>query len=502
MGIPAIPPSSPGATKSFATASPRPGSRLFLVGDSNTQRNFVTGLISASGLSRTSNVATVVTSGLSNLFQGCPFYIGDVPASFAGNYTMSTVSGGTFTYANPGPDIAPFTPVTGPFPRVTDFSKYSAGGAINWGNSLAFQKFDIVGISANTGRLTGEMVTRMTEILSVPSDAITLLGGTNNNGVTSVAQTFSDLLTIVNFALTNGRKVIWATVPPRTSPSWSASNAEFEIELNKLIRHAARSMPGVYLWDIYKRLVDPVNANKGAGVTNYFVSDGLHFSDEGAFEAGDEFNITTSSWPFIDFRTSSNADNYGTNANNSNYWDFAPWTATGAAAPTNGTGVVASGFQGAYVNGTPGLVWSVPARTVAADGDAVGFNNQVVVTPAAVSDQFQLFSNVSWVSRMPAGVVLQGDSSIAVTNISGSNLQFIAFSLALTIGGVTGRLSAMAATNNSPITKNFKAVFRTPPVALTTLPTAGFSQLLVGYLNSGTAMTIGTGRWEHLDPTK
>lgn len=472
------------------------GNTLGLLGDSITHNNYIQSTISA--ISRSSGVVTVTLTGSASTAPGLPVQVVGVPEDMRGNQTVVSVSGSTFTYANAGPDVASGT--LGSFPRAAIMSRFADVGIITWGNILSKQKFDIVAVSASTGRFTDEALARVQEIISAAPVWCHVMIGTNDcasaEATAPLATAQSNVRQIWAALLNAGIKVIAATIPPQGAAAWNATTTARVLQFNEWLRREARKTAGVTLVDYHAVMVDPLNANKGQAKAGYMITgDGLHPAPRGAYYAGKEFARVMAFVPFVDRRTMSNADNYGTNSASSNLIDSAPWTASGGTLAGTATG--AAGAQWTHQgNGTV-----VTSCTPTLRPDGFGYDHVITAKPLAANDIFITYtSGINIVARLPAAPFqLQLFVDISVSGMLAANYSNFNAYMPMTIGGVVNRnIEALAATGSvigDTVDEDWTGVLATPRLTFKTAPTsiAIYNQPTCVALSANTA-TFKIGR--------
>lgn len=450
-------------------ASSNSGNTIALCGDSITHNNFRQSTIT--GISRTNNVVTVTLSSAATTGPGLPVQVVGVPEDMRGNQVVTGVSGNTFTYANVGPDVASGS--LGSNPRVANMSSYVDVGIFVWTNILSNQKFDIVAVSASTGRYSAEALARISEIISAAPARCWVMIGTNDCGAAestiSMASIQANIIAIWTALLSAGIEVIACTIPPQSAPSWNATLAARVNILNEWIRTNAKLTNGVRLVDIYARMVDPMNANKGTAKTGYMIAgDGLHPSPRGCYYAGKGAAADLADIPQVDLRTTNNGDNYGTNSANRNLLDSAPWTNTGGgiagtATGTTGANWTCQGNGSAVVNCTPTL-----------RSDGFGYDHVVTAKAQANGDTFYLYGGGSIVPRLPAAPFsLRLLQTVSVSGMQAANYTVLNTYMPMTLGGVTNRnIEALGGTGSSAaeaVDEDWTGVIATPKIAFSSV---------------------------------
>lgn len=476
-------------------ASPNNG--VVLVGDSITQQNYVKYTVTA--ISRTNNVGTVVLSGTSPMFVGAPVQIWDVQSELSGNFTITGVGipANSWTFASVGPDIASGTLLA--FPRLTYLAGFSDTGYFTWGNILSLQKFDIFGISANTGRYTSEMLSRIGEVSQLGAGHAFVLGGTNDSGAGSgiiVATTIANLQNIYNTLIANGHTVWALTIPPIGAAAYNTTTVAKLMVINAWIRRKCKTTPGMRLVDAFSVLVDPAAANKGQALANVLQTDGLHPTRLGAYLLGKLINLLTANVPRCDERTTTPADNQSFDPTSNNVWDYAPWTNSGGSAPSNGaTGVNPLGLIGTRV-GAGTVAFDAPARA-----DGFGYDQRATATASANGDGFTCGGGGNtWHGRLTGLVnpVIQSDVTVETSGLNGSQCFAIQHYFSLTINGVNQRyiygLASSGSTDAESIKEDWVGIIRTPAIKLSLLPSNAFTVSRGDCGGLGSQFTVKWGR--------
>lgn len=461
---------------------------IALLGDSITHANYdIRTVVSAI---RASDVLTIETSGTHGLYAGARAQVVNVGSDMDGEYTVLSVpTTTTYTVSNPGVDS---TAALSGYPRSANMQRFMDNGWFVWGNILASQKFELVGINAATGRLTSEMLANVEELTALNPAYVAVFGGTNDvsTGV-AVAATQSTLLQIYAKIINSGATVIAFTVPPLSGASLNATNAKATLELNNWIRDHAANNHNFVLVDAYAAIIDPMNATKGSAATGT-LSDGIHPSALGAFKIGSAFHAALQ---YIahgkDSRTMSNADNYGYNVANPNILDSAPWVNTGGSVSAPVTGSSASGWAGEG-SGTLAAAASPQARS-----DGFGYNLQMVMTAAANNDRAHFRSvGAAFHSRMTQTDSYRLDASASVVGLAGSNYSKLYAYLVGTVDGASNTyLSATLYPSGTTLpTTDWSGVLRTPYSRVTGAITAGNVYLEQGFSAAGSQLTTTFGR--------
>lgn len=172
-------------------------------------------------------------------------------------------------------------------------------------------------------------------------------------------------------------------------------------------------------------------------------------------------------------------------------------TATGGTVVAPGTGTNATGIKTQNIAGAPAFSCSVVARS-----DGYGNDQQVVITPAASGDTFQLSFDFAQSNTLLPTVVMAGRSyvfefELTMTGVSGSNLTEIRPLCTATVGGTTYQAYGLhnyadGANLNSDVTSLH---IRTAPLKLPSgAVTVVNGSLALRFSALGTALTVKVGR--------
>ncbi|QGZ42708.1 lysophospholipase L1-like esterase [Pseudoduganella flava] len=458
-----------------ARADNRPlGNTAVIIGDSNSYQNFAQAYIASA--SRSNGIVTVTfTSPASIPFGiGMPVQVVGLPEDMRGNQVVTSATSTTITYDNAGPDVAS-APLYGT-PSVANMACYMDNGWFVWANVLSNQRFDLMGISAAVGRTTSEMLDRVDEVANINASYAFVMGGTNDaTGGATPESIQAKLQAIYERLLASGKKIVYAmTILPlgAGNGAWSAPKTATILKVNDWIKQYCRNTPGMQCIDAFAEIVDPTAANKGQAAAGLISSvDGLHLTQRGAHKLGKRITADTATLPSNDFRTTSNADNYGTNAANRNVQDSAPWSVGGDASRGDAGSVIGTGFTGFKINSPTNCLFSAPARA-----DGFGVDNKADITAAAAGDGARFQGSSLAAQRITDGATVQLDVSVSVTGNGSGKFKSLNHLLSMSVNGSAWSIQAMGNFGNTGadcVQEDWTGVLRTPAVRMPIAPAAG-----------------------------
>lgn len=362
---------------------------------------------------------------------------------FGGIYSVTRVDANTFTYQQTGMPDGSAGACT-----FINLQRQDDRGWFFYANSQLGLPFQLVCNAGVAGEKTSDLLLRIArDVLAYSPDVCFVMGGVNDisNGVTAAA-IIANLQSVYQQLTAKLITVVALTITPYGSghASYNATNVQTMLTVNKWIRQYCAATPGMICVDTFAALVNPTGSGAAASGMMY---DGLHPAPKGALAMGTAIKtVLTGRFPAGQYLVSSNSDNYGADAGNSNIWDNGPWTTSGGTVNAPATGSAAAGH---IIDATGSLtaVASVPARS-----DGIGYNQRLVLTPAANNDSGKIrWSGNLLNSRLSAGSWrLAFDLSIA--GVSAANVKYINIYLSATIGGTFLNLATLcnASSNGTP----------------------------------------------------
>lgn len=235
-------------------------------------------------------------------------------------------------------------------PLLTVASAYVNGsksdGIYAWANAQLGHRLKMVGNGGVPGDTTEQILARMDALLAIPSDIVSVEGGTNDFAQGwPASRTITALSAIYAKVRAKGPRLVVLTTMSRSTMNNTAGYA-YLATVNQFIKNYARKTPGVILADICSAMTDP--ATGIPYISPFHTADGTHQNAIGAQAMGKILADSIRPFlPSVDVFSSNNLDplNYMRNACN-----------------TGTTGTVANG-----ITGTPGTQWSLSAGSGTVD---------------------------------------------------------------------------------------------------------------------------------------
>lgn len=288
-----------------------------------------------------------------------------------------------------------------------------------------------------------------------PKYAIIMIG-INQIGTDSVDTTFAAIRRIIARIVKASITPIVLTVLPLHQSYATFSTITPKItQLNWLLR-AYCEQNGFMCVDTFEALVDSAQTD-GRAIANAIQggADFVHTSTLGARLVGKAVAAAMS--PLLlpaPTLTTTQGENFAANASNLNLINEAPWTLTGGSA--SGTGVSgAAATPAGFTVTSSGVTASTcvvtsAARTVGADGDAVGNNIILTMTGAEANAIFQVQLSPELAARMVAGIDYKFRFLLTLSGTTGSNLGRILATMLTTYNGTNRGYISGLETDASP----------------------------------------------------
>jgi acyl-CoA thioesterase I len=446
---------------------------------------------------------TLVRSGnvVTATYNGHPFMTGQIArieqfanTTFNGVFTVTRTRTNTFTYPCEGVDAS----TSGGYVRVPYWMPDKAWET--WARFRLKNRLRVLYNAAIGGDTTGNMLARVqADVISRAPSWVSLMGGINDiNSLTDV-QIFANLQAIYVKLRDAGIRIVAHTILPLETGHayYSTANNQKIVSINHMIRQECLCMPNMVLCDSYAAVVDPVSST-GQPKTGYLQADHIHPSARGAEAIGTAFaNAVAAFIPAVNTLVASASDNKGANSSNTNYWLWLPYTPSTGSVAGGATGTPPGGFRVTISTGSPTVVASSVARTVATDGDAIGYNCRVVFTSAAANNKVTIdcANGSGWTSGMSVGKAYYFELSVNVTGVSGSNLSAFYAGLTFVVDGVNYPVYAMQPSGTSYPQNDFQGVLQTVPFFLTGTSATNMVISIVAVASAaGTPVTIDVGR--------
>lgn len=474
-----------------------PGNTVALFGDSRTQmcQYFWFGAAITS-IVRSNGVATVTISS-HGMPTGRLIEVQSMtPDSFNTSSAAITRTGAnTFTYVSPGVDGS----ATVTLGSVIDRSWNSSRGYWWYLNMLLEGRMTNILTQAYGGETTTQRLARVDSVIAAGPQWVIDWGFYNDIGTSGFTSdvTISNLQAIYEGFTAAGIRVIAVTEPPlhASGPKWSAANTEYILAVNRAIRNYATTNRNVFVGDCYPLLVDATNTtNRGAILSGMDDTDNIHAVGKGQYYVAKSiYNAVNGLIPKNSPLVNGTAECLAAGINAYNVIDNAPWTNSGGTVTSPATGTAATGITVERLSGSTGAC----AASVVARSDGVGYDQQMVVTPAGVE---------SWIMRSNTGSAiilgLTGGEyrrlilSLSVSGVSGSTLLSCYAYFSVTVDGVSYQTNLGGSiVSPNQLTEDYSGVLVSEPTLIPagTITNASWA-VRADFSGTGSAVTIKVGR--------
>ena len=397
--------------------------RFVTVGDSMTAGNSHNSTITS--ITRTNNVATVVCTGHGRgTGEICSIYNCSDSTFNLSNVAVTRVDANTLTYPCPGADGSAAS-ISGTKTMQLKSPAWSKdSGYLFWLQSKCGGALKLVNNAGRSGTDSADMLSSYdTDVISAEyHDAVIIMTGYNDwaNANFSAATVYANVTAMVKKSV-GKLVVVVSSIPYTTNGTYGSANRGEAIKYNRAIRNFCNGMRNVRYADAAKYLIDATHATKFSPLSNMLQADGIHPSPKGAERIAQAiYDAIQYEVPRVSRLVSSSGDNYGADSTNPNILDAAPWTTSGGALAGGATGTAATGI--AVTNtGSGTVVASVVSRS-----DGVGYDQQVVFTPAANNDSVT-FSGTGYLSasRYSVGNKVNYIGELVLSGMSGANIKSV-----------------------------------------------------------------------------
>ncbi len=167
---------------------------------------------------------------------------------------------------------------------ATSAAAVGGRGWYHWCNAFLGQRLSLVRNAGVGGNTSAQMLARLAaDVLAYDSDWV-LIGGPVNDMANDIASatTITNLTSIIDAILDDGRKVLMLTAAPSTSYSTTGRRAAVS-DVNRWIRALPSFRRDVVVADAHRVLVDPATGSPAAGMA----IDAVHYSDAAAMRLGE-----------------------------------------------------------------------------------------------------------------------------------------------------------------------------------------------------------------------
>lgn len=297
--------------------------------------------------------------------------------------------------------------------------------------ALLGNPFDVVNFAAVNSQDTVPMMERLQrDVFDYSPGWCFVHAGANNVRVLSSSpeQAAIDTQALLLEILNRNIRVVYLEWLPDNS---SDSNYQSGLTNKKSMRHSRLMrewcrVHGVIFVSQWEQLSDPTSSTGDAPAQKLW-SDGIHLSGPGAQLVGQA--LATAVGPYVTgFRQNlptSTVDSFAQDTSSNQYFaNPILATTTGGTVGSGGSGTAASGVSIARsASGT--FVASVVARTVSADGDALGYNQRVVWTPSSATEELYV-KFLCTAANFSAGDIIEGGMMLSANADAASNYMSIA----------------------------------------------------------------------------
>ena len=401
---------------------------VVLAGDSITSQCFAT--ITPTSITSSGTTATVTYAGHSlAVGQQCTIQ-GCTETGYNGCWRVASATATTFTVTTTATPSA--SPATGS-PQICLGNAYQNNGYFSYLTGANLSLLNNAGLGGDT---TAGLYSRLqTDVHTYAADCVIVNIGINNlrTGGATAAATWTGaagsegIKEVVDAILATGRRVILCTIIPLDVGDSFFSTAVGGITcpkrilaVNRSIRAYCNTTPNLYLADVAAPLAS-TNADGRALAAN--IGSAPHPSPAGAqlmaIPIMDALELCGARPISL---VSSELDTVNSDAGSKNVTYNPFFTGTGGSKDTGVTGTMADSWRTERLNGSPTVVCTTEARTIAADGDALGNNQVLTISSTAASDQIQFRSFITYGTQFTNADIINLLSHVQIS--SAVNLQY------------------------------------------------------------------------------
>lgn len=353
-------------------------------------------------------------------------------------------------------------PVTGSSPSLVFPLRRSSRGFLTWLETLAGDDFDYTWC-ATGGATIGEMTELVRETPFKWHDFAVVCGGMNNiySDHQELAEIKQEMRVLMQEVKQRAATIIVLSVPPRNSVdtasgAWTETAQGIHVAFNDWLYHLCRESGAKFVdtWIAKQDNVTYVNASAGKpDITASMAFDNTHPSARGGLAIGTAiYNAMPSE--FWNPRPSA-AHSYMLGANAGNLWTDGDFSTNTAGIATGWT--VSSSTTGMIVSASTG------ARTVTADGDAMGYYQELKIQYGSASGTASTrFGKLNIQASLTPGRLVQAQCKFSVTAAKGLLALELAFS-GTTAGGFWFVYGQSLDSNADPLSGEISGTIITPP---------------------------------------
>lgn len=468
-----------------------------LIGDSFTAANS-SGMMVITAASRTNNVVTCTTASTSTINSGQRAnIINMLDSSFCANAaTITVINGTSFSYPSVGANGSTSNLSASAGMGLIDIESQLDYGAFVWLNAKSGGAFNLLNNGGCNGQTSTDMLARFSrDCLAYAGSAklLILQAGYNDFAINSfsAATVYANVTSMAVQAVNAGMKVVILGALP-----WSSGvNTSFlpvAMNYNRLIRNFCNATLNCRYADSPAYITNSTSTTF-APITGMLGSDGIHPSSRGGERQGQAL------WDALQYESvvpkrliSTLADTPANNPTGSNLTPYAPFTNSGGALAGSpiATGTACGGFG--ITNTSAGAGATVASAQTGFDG--VGFNQQVVFTPALSNDSCTIGSQGYNVAVTPGQkVVFSGKFSLV--GLSAANIKQIDMVLAWSGGNKPIFKSVnTAGTSASYVQTDQTITVVSQPITIPVGVTNVGPSIVITAAGAGSALTFNEGR--------
>lgn len=404
------------------------------------------------------------------------------------------VDANTFTYRTPVPISSAAPAGTAEF---RDPYQLANNGIMNWANILGGGRYRVLRNAGNTGEQLAQILARVQrDVIDLRPAICVLFGGTNDvrSGSNNADTMYATWLQIVAALRAAGIRIVACTehtYGPGVANLTTAKVATL-MKFNQLIRTYVQATPGMLLADYGAVMADPA-ATDGSSVAAYFEDADVHQSPRGAYRMGKELNrVLSTIVPPLSLLPSYPSDSFDFTGTRSALSNPLMQAGAGGTVTAPMTGAAPASWRAEGSGGGATLVASVSARTVAADGDALGSNMKFVCTMTANNDSAQARQN-GLTARVGAGRYFYAVANIRFVNVP-NNLKRANLTINMTVDGVSySVVCGTGTTSNNFEQEDFNGTFVTPLIRVPANAASITAFEIVAFLQVAGAAGNGSG---------
>jgi lysophospholipase L1-like esterase len=445
-----------------------------------------------------------------NWYGDCFYITGWNETNYNGFHNVTRIDDSHFKYLVLKGTTSPGTNRTGALPICNVHSGFKRNGCMHVVNARLGQPFRVLANLGAPSERASQVAADVNYLTFAHPTWVYCAFGVNDLFATSnIAQSATATQNLILRILGAGPKVIYQNLTPVTAAAVSYGGGALNKRIcsfNQYMREWAQLQPNLVYFDAFSAVVNPTSLT-AVPLANTMIADGIHYSIYGAQLMADALLplVEPLVSPFY-WAPTSICDAFVNNNVTKEYYPNPLFdTASGGALSGGGTSGTAAGSLTitSAGNGTaPTAVCSVVARTVLANGDTYGNNQQVVFTGGNGSRNEVYIDASIDVTNFTTNDYIYAACAADITGVTGAKIYTAALYLIITIAGVEQWVACMKAGHDwsftfdphTPIVGDIQEVWKTPVVHLTAQPDTMVMRMWVISDVSGTAYTLQIGR--------